>query len=277
MELVYPLIDVQDVAPRHSAAAHQMRLAIGGAQDSATAAWHLTAKSGAPGLRHVHRRCDELVIHLSGTGFAAHGDELIATRPGLCRLIPKNTPHFFLANGSEADAISVGFLLGAPDLDSDFEGLGPVELTGIDAAAGDGTGLKTGLAVHLDDVTPASMDAGEGWSITDFRLPIAGHNGSSSTLFRARFFPGAIHKKHRHDHCDEIYYIISGHGMAGAGPDRVEVRAGQFHYIPRGVEHWLYNLSDDDPIEVVGIYIDADSVAATGYVYMGEVETADLG
>ena len=49
-----------------------------------------------------------------------------------------------------------------------------------------------------------------------------------------------------------------------------------FHFIPKGVEHWLYNLSDTVPIEVVGVYCDAGSVAGTGYVYMGDVTAKDL-
>ena len=130
--------------------------------------------------------------------------------------------------------------------------------------------------VHIDDVEPENMDAGQGWSITDFRLPISKRQGSSTTMFRARFMPGAIHKKHRHENCDEIYYIISGHGLAGAGPDRVEVRGGHYHYIPRGVEHWMYNLSETEPIEAVGIYDRAGSVEESGYVYTGEITEADL-
>ena len=115
------------------------------------------------------------------------------------------------------------------------------------------------------------MDEGQGWRISDFRLPISRRNGSSTTLFHARFLPGAVHKKHRHERCEEIYYIIRGHGLAGAGPDRVDVRAGHFHYIPRGVEHWLVNSSRTEPIEVVGIYVGAGSVEETGYAYTGEV------
>jgi mannose-6-phosphate isomerase-like protein (cupin superfamily) len=56
----------------------------------------------------------------------------------------------------------------------------------------------------------------------------------------------------------------------------VEVRKGHFHYIPRGVEHWLYNLSDKEPIEIIGVYIGAGSVKETGYVYLGEVTEKDL-
>ena len=68
----------------------------------------------------------------------------------------------------------------------------------------------------------------------------------------------------------------SGHGMAGAGPDRAEVRGGHVHYIPKGVEHFMYNLSKTEPLEVIGIYIGAGNVEETGYAYTGEVTDADL-
>ena len=130
--------------------------------------------------------------------------------------------------------------------------------------------------VHIDDVEPEHMKTDQGWNITDFRLPISRKQGCSSTMFRARFMPGAIHHKHRHENCDEIYYVISGHGLAGAGPDRVEVRGGHHHFVPKGTEHWLYNLSDTEPIEVVGLYDRAGSVEETGYVYMGEITEEDI-
>ena len=130
--------------------------------------------------------------------------------------------------------------------------------------------------VHLDDVKPEVMDADAGWRITDFRIPISKKQGSTSTMFHARFMPGSVHKKHRHDNCEEIYYIASGHGLAGAGSDRVELRKGHFHYIPKGVEHWFYPLDDEGPVEGVGVYIGAGSVEETGYVYLGEVTEDDL-
>jgi len=130
--------------------------------------------------------------------------------------------------------------------------------------------------VHVDDVAPRNMDPRQGWSISDFRIIIDGSMGCSSTIFRGLFMPGAIHKKHRHDNCDEMYYVLRGHGLAGAGDDRVELFPGHYHYIPRGTEHWLINLSKTEPIEVYGIYDRAPSVEATGYVYTGDVTEADL-
>jgi len=129
---------------------------------------------------------------------------------------------------------------------------------------------------HIDDVTPEKMDAGDGWLITEFRLPFSERQGLGTTMFHARFNPGAVHKKHQHENCEEIYCIISGGGIAGAGGATEEVAAGHFHYVPAATEHWLANESADEPIVVVGWYLGAGSVAGTGYVYMGDVTEADL-
>ena len=79
-----------------------------------------------------------------------------------------------------------------------------------------------------------------------------------------------------HTNCEEIYYIVSGRGIAGAGGEKTEIEAGHFHYIPKGVEHWLYNISDSEPIHAVGLYIGSGSVEETGYVYLGDVTEEDL-
>ena len=47
-------------------------------------------------------------------------------------------------------------------------------------------------------------------------------------------------------------------------------------YIPKGVEHFLYNLSDTESIEAIGIYIGSGSVEDTGYRYLGDVTKDDL-
>ncbi len=194
-------------------------------------------------------------------------------RGGSFRLNPKGVEHWFWNQGGDEPVEMVGFYLGA----------GSVEETGYayrgDVAEEDVSGSPGPYEYpigHLDDVKPENMNADEGWRITDFRLPLSKREGCASTLFRARFMPGAVHKKHHHANCDEIYYIISGHGLAGAGDDRVEVRGGHFHFIPKGVEHWLHNLSGSEPIEGVGVYIGAGSVEETGYVYTGEVTEEDI-
>ena len=58
--------------------------------------------------------------------------------------------------------------------------------------------------VHVDDVRPENMKQGEGWAISEFRLPISGKEGSSTTIFHSIFRPGSTHAKHLHRNCDEI-------------------------------------------------------------------------
>ena len=116
----------------------------------------------------------------------------------------------------------------------------------------------------------------EGWCVTDLRLPIGRHNGSPNALYWAKLNPGDVQHKHRHERCEKVYYVIRGNGMAGAGADRVALRAGHFHFIPRGVEHFLSNASVSEPLEVLGVMTGAGSIEESGYVFMGEVTPADL-
>jgi mannose-6-phosphate isomerase-like protein (cupin superfamily) len=273
------LVHVDDVKPETMAkhegwSISEFRLPITGACGSSTAAFHSIFRPGSTHKKHLHTRSEEIAIYLRGHGVVGQSNGRAEVRAGHCRVMPKGSEHFFYNETKDEDALVIGFYIGAKDVaDSGYQFCGDVTADDLRMPR---TGFNEGILVHLDDVAPATMDAGQGWSITDFRLPIGRHNGSRTTVFRARFFPGAVHKKHRHDNCEEIYYVISGHGLAGAGGDRVEVRGGHFHYIPKGVEHWLANLSANEPIEVVGIYIGAGSVEETGYVYTGEVTAADL-
>jgi len=189
--------------------------------------------------------------------------------------MPKGSEHFFYNETPDEAGLVIGLYVGATSVaDTAYEFRG--HATEADLRMPRVRKFSAGILVHIDDVKPSQMNAKDGWSITDFRMPIGRHNGSPTALFWAKFMPGAVHKKHRHENCEELYYVIRGHGLAGAGPDRAEVRGGHVHYIPRGVEHFMHNLSRSEPLEVIGIYVGAGSVEETGYVYTGEVSSADL-
>jgi mannose-6-phosphate isomerase-like protein (cupin superfamily) len=123
-------------------------------------------------------------------------------------------------------------------------------------------------------VKPLKLDAKEGWKVSDFRLPIGRHNGSPNALYWATLQPGDVHHQHRLDNCEELYYVIRGRGVVGAGPDRAEVRAGHVHFIPKGVERFISNASTTEPLEVIGVYTGAGSIGEAGYVYVGEAASA---
>ncbi len=280
MTLKYPLVHIDDVRPENMKegegwAISEFRLPISGKNGSTTTVFHAKFRPGSTHAKHLHSRCPEIAVYLQGHGTVGQSNERTEIRAGHCRLMPPGSEHFFHNETKDQEAMVIGFYVGAKDVaDTGYEFCGHV--TEADLKMPRAQGLKEGVLVHIDDVKPEKMAAKDGWNITDFRLPLGKHNGSTTTLFWAKFMPGAVHKKHRHDRCDEIYYVIRGRGIAGAGTDRAEVRGGHFHCIPKGTEHFLQNTSATEPLEVIGIYIDAGSVEETGYVYMGDVTAADL-
>jgi mannose-6-phosphate isomerase-like protein (cupin superfamily) len=280
MPLKYPLVHVDDVRPENMKqgegwAISEFRLPISGKNGSSTTIFHSIFRPGSTHAKHLHSRCDEIAVYLKGHGTVGQANERTEVRPGHCRLMPRGVEHFFHNETKNEEGLVIGFYVGAKDVaDTGYEFRGNV--TEADLRMPRSKGFSDGILVHIDDVKPARMKTEEGWSITDFRLPIGRHNGSPTTLFWAKFMPGAVHKKHRHDNCEEIYYVIRGQGLAGAGPDRAEVRGGHVHYIPKGVEHFMYNLSATEPLEAIGIYIGAGSVEETGYAYVGDVTQADI-
>lgn len=275
MALQYPLIDL-DTAPEQSmgASGRVVRKApVTGREGSSSIAYHCRIPPRTATPVHVHAHGEEYRLLAKGSGIVGVGSARAAITAGACQMVPAGAEQFFYNDGDE-EAVIAGYITGAADWQATgYRELGEVDPTGMAPTPG---GIGEGVLVHLDEVQPEKMDKGDGWFITDFRLPLSARNGCASTLFRARFFPGAVHAKHRHENCEEIYYVMAGHGLAGAGSDRVEVHGGHFHYIPKGVEHWLHNLSKTDPIEIIGIYIGAGSVADTGYVFMGSVTEDDI-
>jgi len=273
------LVHVDDVEPesmqkKDGWSISEFRLPITGADGSSTTVFHSIFRPGSTHKKHLHTKSDEICLYFSGEGVVGQSDQRAVVRPGHCRLMPKGTPHFYFNASKDEPSMCIGFYIGAKDVaDSGYEYVADVTQADIDAPR---NGITEGILVHVDDVAPEKMDAKDGWSITDFRLPISKKNGSTTTVFRAKFMPGAVHKKHRHDNCEEIYYVISGEGIAGAGGEVDRVRAGHFHFIPKGVEHWLVNASKTEPLEVAGLYIGAGDVAETGYVYMGDVTEDDI-
>src|SRR5215216_7031960 len=57
--------------------------------------------------------------------------------------------------------------------------------------------------------------------------------------------PGKAVTPHHHNQLEEIYYILSGHGLMTVGEETREVGAGDAVYVPRGHKHTLENTSAD--------------------------------
>ncbi len=279
MSLDHKLVHVDDVRPENMKkgdgwAISEFRLPISGQDGSSTTLFHSIFRPGSTHAKHLHRNCDEIAVYLKGHGIVGQSDERTEVRPGHCRLMPSGSEHFFYNETKDEDGLVIGFYVGAKSVaDTGYEFRGSV--TEADLKVPRREGLSEGILVNVEDVKRCELNAKEGWSISDFRLPVGRHNGSRAALYWAKLLPGDVHQKHRLDNCEELYYVISGRGVVGAGADRVEVRGGHVHYIPKGVERFMRNASPTEPLEVIGVYTGAGSLEEIGYVYTGEVTEAD--
>ena len=131
----------------------------------------------------------------------------------------------------------------------------------------------------VDEIVPEPVAEKDGWRRMDYRILLGRHNvgpEAQASLYRSVFPPGAAHKKHLHTKSDELVYVIRWRGAHGQGDDEWEVGPGSCYYIPKNVPHWLRNLDHVEPVELVGVYLDAGSLEETGYVFLGEVAPHEM-
>ena len=63
----------------------------------------------------------------------------------------------------------------------------------------------------------------------------------------------SLHKKHHHQDCEEIMFILSGRGVGGVEDYETIQQAGDTIFVPRGATHWFYN-PFDEPLEMMWLY-----------------------
>lgn len=275
----HTLVHVDDVQPENMQkgdgwAISEFRLPITGKHGSSTTLFHSIFRPGSTHAKHLHSRCDEIAVYLKGHGIVGQSNERTEVHPGHCRLMPKGSEHFFHNETKTEDGLVIGFYVGAKDVkDTGYEFRGHV--SEADLKTPRVKALSQGTLLNVNTVSPARLSEKDGWQISDFRLPIGRHTGSAAALYWAKFQPGDVHHKHRLDHCEELYYVISGHGLVGVGNERTEVRGGHVHYVPKGAERFMLNLSKTEPLEVIGVYTGAGSIGEAGYVYTGKVTDAE--
>jgi mannose-6-phosphate isomerase-like protein (cupin superfamily) len=273
MTIKHALVHVDDVQPENMKkgdgwAISEFRLPISGRQGSSTTLFHSIFRPGSTHAKHLHARCDEIAVYLRGHGVVGQANERTEVRAGHCRLMPRGSEHFFHNETKDEEGLVIGFYVGAKSVpDTGYEFCGAVTKADLDVPRREA--LSEGILVNIEDVKPLALDVKAGWNVSDFRLPIGRHDASPNALYWAKLEPGDVHHRHRLDNCEELYYVIGGRGLVGAGADRAEVRGGHVHFIPRGVERFICNLSATEPLEVIGVYTGAGSLEEAGYAYLG--------
>ncbi len=80
-------------------------------------------------------------------------------------------------------------------------------------------------------------------------------------MHRLEIPPGGAARPHLHERHETAIYVLSGRAGMDFGEglrERLEVRAGQFLFIPAGVPHRPFNLSDEEPCTAVLARTDPD-------------------
>jgi mannose-6-phosphate isomerase-like protein (cupin superfamily) len=273
------LVHVDDVQPENMQkgdgwAISEFRLPVSGSQGSATTIFHSIFRPGSTHAKHLHSKCDEIAVYIKGHGIVGQSDQRTQVGPGHCRLMPAGSPHFFHNETQDQDGLVIGFYMGAKNVpDTGYQFCGHVAKADLEMPRA--PTLSEGTLLNVRDVAPLKLNAADGWNVADFRLPIGRHTGSANAQFWAKLAPGDVHHKHRFDHCEVLYYVIAGEGIAGAGGNVARVRGGHTHFIPRGVEHFLAN-TGKQTLEVIGVYTGAGGMEEAGYVHTARVAAADL-
>lgn len=66
--------------------------------------------------------------------------------------------------------------------------------------------------------------------------------------------PGGSNPAHKHENAEALAYVMSGRARLVTGGEEYTVGPETFCFSPPGEVHQWHNLSDDEPVMIVGIY-----------------------
>lgn len=99
---------------------------------------------------------------------------------------------------------------------------------------------------HTADLPVESFDWGElRWLCNDKLSP-----GAAQTLGICTIWPKRGNPPHYHPNCEELLYVLKGHGQHSFDDVVVDLEAGMTIRVPSGVRHNLKN-TGDGPLECV--------------------------
>ena len=126
--------------------------------------------------------------------------------------------------------------------------------------------------VHVDAVggdQSRQPESGKpGWIDMDVRWLVTRDTvGADETVFGVTYFPpGSRHEIHRHEHAEEVEYLIAGEGVARVGEDDVAMGVGDAVFVPRNDYHGFRNTSDTETAVMIWCYAGAASLEEAGYI-----------
>jgi quercetin dioxygenase-like cupin family protein len=126
--------------------------------------------------------------------------------------------------------------------------------------------------ISVDAVAPGAgprpEDGRPGWVDMDVRWLVTRQTvGADRSVFGVTYFPpGSRHEIHRHEHAEEVEYLVQGEGVARVGEDDVVMGVGDAVFVPRNDYHGFRNTSETETAVMVWSYAGAASLDEAGYV-----------
>ena len=94
---------------------------------------------------------------------------------------------------------------------------------------------------------------------------------ADASVFGVTYFPpGSRHEIHRHEHAEEVEYLIQGQGVARVGSADVAIGVGDAVFVPRNDYHGFRNTSQTETAGMVWCYAGAASLDEAGYITEGQ-------
>ena len=99
------------------------------------------------------------------------------------------------------------------------------------------------MVIKFNEIKETELKAfygGEGALIANM------HVDGNNKILRGKLAPGSSIGLHCHATSSEIIFILSGHGKAICDGEEENLTAWDCHYCPKGSEHTLLNVGEDD-------------------------------
>ena len=100
------------------------------------------------------------------------------------------------------------------------------------------------------------LKRGEGESLLNgIVIKASPKTGTERSIMAEQTFPkGGTTNLHIHEQGDELFYVVSGKGMATLGDNTEEIGHGDVIFVPKGAVHVIQNLNYDEPLKVVFLW-----------------------
>ncbi len=209
---------------------------------------HVTMDIGDESLLHRHARMCEIYFGLHGSGELQADDNLYAFRKESCVVIPRGNGHRLYNTGG---SLLEHFVIAAPPFQSsDVEVLQDTDYPSI---------------VQEPQWHSRMVQARDGAIVHELLRPVC-RTELNVSLAIGELLRDQKAMPHIHRYCNEVYYVMQGHGRVQLDGRNASIRPGTVVIIPPHTLHALKN-NDSSPLRILCVsspaYRDDDFHTAT--------------